>query len=190
MRLDVNQLWQKLASNKKQMGAMCMLVGVALLLWGRLLLKNVPRTAVADPQLAAVADPADGAGGQADGRGDRLMRPVVYLDLRSTVQRDLFRPDPVHFPRYQNVQATSVNGAKSGPDRVDEFDGRSEAEVLVRKCAQNLKLQSTLLGPKPKALINGSLVNPGDYIEGFHLLEVRSRQVTIQKDGIKVMLQM
>ena len=53
-----------------------------------------------------------------------------------------------------------------------------------------LKLQSTVTGPTPMAYISGRLVREGDIIEGFTVLHIKERRVTVRKFGLTRELRM
>ena len=55
MSFDLQQIKTQLLADKKKLGILTMLVLVGLLLWGRLLMTDVPRPAVAKPTKAATA---------------------------------------------------------------------------------------------------------------------------------------
>ena len=174
---------RRLGADRKQAAIVLGLAAVLLLLWGRLLLKNVPRTALADPadQASAAAadnpDPIPGASAH---------RRVVRVELPDHVTRDLFALDWSRFPRADAGAGSVRTGPKSGDGPADEGAGT----VAVMQAAQALKLQSTVLGESPRALINGRFVAPGQMIEDFVLKEVGPREVVLEKEGIEVRLAM
>ena len=78
------------------------LVGIALLLWGRLLLKQVPQAAVADqPVKAAATPPASDHPSMRAGP-----RPVVFVDLPDKIRRDVFTIDP---SRYEVIEPAQID---------------------------------------------------------------------------------
>lgn len=187
MSIDAKQLWRQLSADKRKLGLICTLAFGALLLWGRLLMKDVPRTAVAVPgeQLAAAALMPDATDGSTT-----MAWPTVYVDLTNEVSRDLFRPDPRYYTLEDEQNDASAGLGKSGADPDDEQHGPAARLEAVQADAQELSLQSTILGNVSQALINGQLVSPGQSINGFEVLRVGSRRVTLVKDGIEIELEM
>ena len=61
MQDQLRQAWRQLTADKKKLGLMVGLMAVGLLLWGRLMLKQVPQVATADDGLAVAAAAADAA---------------------------------------------------------------------------------------------------------------------------------
>ena len=53
-----------------------------------------------------------------------------------------------------------------------------------------LTLQSTMTGPIPMAYVSGRLVHPGDTIDGFSVVRIKDRRVTVRKYGFSRELKM
>ena len=176
-------LIKQLKADRKKAGMLLGLVAMGLLLWGRLLFSDgVPRTAMAVPSLAV---PAAENAARADNSGPRR---DVAATLHTTVTRDLFKIDPAAFPKAEEPEPQKVVvQAKSAPEAVDE---QTETRRVVALEAKSLKLKSTLLGSQPRAVINGKLLAKGDTVAGFEVVDVRSRQVTVRKNGVLVELEM
>jgi len=179
----------QLLADKRKLGLMCTLCLVALLLWGRLLMKNVPRTAVADPNEAIAA-----AAGQSSTTPiitpDKPKRSAVVVANYATVDRDLFAFKPIHYGIKESEQNSDKPLAKLADQKADEIEDQHQARLTVQAAARQLRLQSTLLGNVNRAMINGVLLEPGQTILGFELVEVKSRRVTLVLDGIEVTLEM
>jgi len=183
------RLKRQLFADKRKLGLMVSLLAVALLLWGRLLIKDVPRSAVAEPDKEVAADtssPAD----QSPESTDKAERRVVRIRKFAPAGRELFAFDPDRYPRAERPKPKVDPSPKSGSDRTDEQDKREVARMAVYSAARGLTLQSTLLGSPNRAMINGVLLEPGEKILGFELKTVRNRQVTLARDGIEVTLEM
>ncbi len=189
MNLDFQRIWQQLSADKRKLGLMATLLGLAVLLWGRLLLKDVPRTANATPA-AVAADAAEAAAGdKALTDNTPVDRPVVFVRLADEVDRDLFRFDRSFYPEPE-TEGNRGSAAKLTRQSTDDSPQAREAERSVREAAGRLTLNSTLLGPQPRAVINGVLLAPGESIGGFTLKQVRSRAVTVTRDGFEIVLEM
>ena len=82
---------------------------------------------------------------------------------------------------------------KSWGDSTDQ-QVQTAREVRVREQARVLVLQTTILGEDPRAIISvaGSTryVRAGEMINGFKILAIVGREVTIQKDGVTLGLGM
>lgn len=176
-------LVRELMADRRKLAIMVVLLMVALLLWGRLLLKKVPQIATAEPVSPLAATPP----GPVDDLPAPLLSqgPLVRLELPPGPPPDLFGFNRTACawlfpPRIEPAQA------KSGPDASDEQVRPS----AVREAAQRLRLQSVVMGQTPHAVINGQVLSPGQRIEGFVLQEVSPRQVVLERDGIIIRLGM
>ena len=108
--------------------------------------------------------------------------------------RNLFVIRMDYYPRIagtEEAQGVQVQGfwnelAKSVNLQADQ---RREKEILVenlRHKAEQLHLQSTIMGQKPKAMVNGKLVVEGDVVEGFRVLKIGPRGIIVERDGIRL----
>jgi hypothetical protein len=102
------------------------------------------------------------------------------------VSRNLFGVDPTAFPTPAGAGNTgrtdySDSAAKSDPGTADEQRQQQAAEAL-RNDSAKLKLQSTVLGPHPLAVVNGQLVGVGDNIGDFRVEKIAARSVTLVRE--------
>jgi len=180
-----------LLADRKKLGMMVALLAVALLLWGRLLLKRVPQTAVADPNAIVVLD-ADGNVIAEKDKDDKKVDPkaferkVVIVEIPSFITRDIFAPGG------RFTQATDETGNETSQEKSvdDSADREMQRRMAVRAAATGLTLRTTVEGDKPLALINDKLVAPGEPINGFTLIRVGGRWVLLEMNGIYVRLEM
>jgi hypothetical protein len=187
MKLSWRRIRRDLTGDKRKFAVGMALTAVALLLWGRLLLKDVPRTAVAEPKepIAELQAPSTPAA-----RPDKPRGQTVVLPAYGPIERDLFAFDGAFYPQVESIDQTVDSRPKSPADPTDEQVKEQRLRASIRIEARSLKLQSTLLGRRPRAMINGQLLEPGQTIQGFELKEVRTRQVTLVKRGLAVELEM
>lgn len=170
---------------KAQVGFMCALLAVGLLLWGRLLLKHLPRTAVAEPESAVVMEPKPAAEAPKPRATVRFAKPAA-------VSRDVFTLDSTRYARVAKAEQTSpvvveaVLPEKSRSESADEQQRVREAQ----RAASSLTLQSTVLGESPRAVINGVPVTPGKKIGGFVVKQIHARFVVIEMNGVEIKLEM
>jgi len=180
MKLSI-QSFNELSSEKKKLVAMVALFMFGMLLWGRLLIKQVPKTAVADPPVATVV------ASETPGKGPAAKK-VVRVSLPDKLSRDLFVPVGYSAgTRKKNDDPVIAPVEKSVPLPAD--DNHRTQDVLT-KAAEKLTLQSTIQGDQPQAVINGQRVRVGQMIEGFELLEIKPRQVILRMNGVDVRLEM
>jgi hypothetical protein len=164
------------------------------------------------PQRAAAAVTAAAAAvgeGQRGGSGNNAdaQRPSKGMGVNphldnwaqapiSPISRNLFAIRLEYFP---------VEGPRNGagaPDRgedgfwaklekslvlqADQRDKRENQRANYMARAAQLKLQSTMMGPQPKALVNGELVGEGDVVAEFRVVKIEARRVIVEREGIRL----
>lgn len=170
---------KQLLADKKKTGAMLALLAIGLLLWGRLLLKDVPKTATAVPKREASSSADDAI---------EIVRdptPRVVVDWPEKLPRDLFAVDA---SRYRRTVKQDTDGVEEkSPRSLTDKDRKNEA---LRRRGQGLTLQSVTTGGEPRAMINGRLMKIGQRVDGFELLEIHERSVVLQMRDVKLRLGM
>lgn len=127
---------------------------------------------------------------------------------RASIQRNVFAVDLQRFPQVAGrapeavvVRRTETFWDDLAKSVVARADVRKERQVLMENLAQQasqLRLQSTVMGASPKAVVNGELVGVGDVVacgpaEGrvtFRVLKIEARRIVIEREGIKLEIQM
>ncbi len=166
---------------KKDPKKLCLMLGlgaVMMLLWGRLLLKQIPRTAVATPSLAVVE-----VDSSATAKLSYRTPSTLYVNLPTEPARDLFAFDSTDYPK---LTGKTDNAEKLALEPADEKIEDKELQELSR----NLVLESTVTGPRSCAIINGRIMQPGQTINGMTLRTVQSRQVVLEYRGRWIRLRM
>lgn len=79
---------------------------------------------------------------------------------------------------------------KSMSSRADQQEQRQILVDNVLIAAEALKLESTIMGATPGAMINGQLVAEGSEIEGFRVLKIEPRQIIVEREGVKLAVMM
>ena len=177
----MNMSWQRIKNelrNPRKAGLLVVLVAVSLLLWGRLLLKQVPQTASAVPATSVsetasiLAEPIMPL--EAD-------KPVVRLQLTEALPRDLFALKHLAYVPTKDA-ITDQEAEKSAAEPVDD----KARFKTARQAAAELNLQSIVTGGQPRAVINGQMLALGQRIEGFALVRIAERFVLVERDGVIV----
>ncbi|MEM6459755.1 MAG: hypothetical protein AAF710_10235 [Planctomycetota bacterium] len=163
----------------KRAAAAALLLTAGMLLWGRLLLKQVPQTASADDKPAWLME----VEAEAEARPAEA-RAVVEADRPGPLGRDPFLLDPKRYRRALSEEEV-VSGAKLPAAMSDEAK-----RMAVAEAAAELRLQSVTLGEVPAAFINGRLVRLGGTIEGFTLTACDERSAVLERHGVRVRLRM
>ncbi len=184
MKARARKLLRRMMAEKGKFSTMLCLVMVALLMWGRLLLKQVPRTAVATPEQVAL-DVLPQRDPLSERQTAEPLQPIE-LDLPALIGRDLFAVDASRYPSRGNPAPLPEVVEKSRPDATDEVP---KAREIVEQAAA-LRLHSTLHDGRERAVISGRLLAVGQEIDGFTLVRVMNRRVLLRKMGFEVWLEM
>ncbi len=163
------KIWKEITADKKRFGMLVACVAIGLLMWGRLLLKKVPKTAVADPNNKAVT--------VTDADLGEAIRPrkVVYVDLPTDSERNLFVLDDSGYERLK-VDVEPVVVPNPTPQVTDD-DIRKELQAEL----SSLKLQTTLMSQQPRAMINGKLFGLGGKpMTGFEITKITQHGVVLK----------
>lgn len=195
MNEDLQRLWIRMTSDRRKFSAMCVLAVVGLLLWARLLLLNdVPRTGLAEPNETTLDTTTGTSETNATGKANRPSiesASVVYLDASTELARNFFKVPEAMFP--QTEQATPVDDT-TPKSQTDTPEDPVEAERLrvggIEAEAASLRLGSLILGAAPAAVINDRVVREGGQVDGFVLERVLKRSVILIKDQVRVELKM
>jgi len=116
------------------------------------------------------------------------------------ISRNLFAVRMEYFP--VDGLRTSGNGAVSGDDgfwarleksltvQADQRGKRENQIANYKARAAELNLQSTMMGPRPKAMVNGELVGEGDVVASFRVSRIEARRIIVEREGIRLEIQM
>jgi len=177
----LNRYWRQITSDKRKFAAMSILLALGLLMWGRLLLKEVPRNAVADPNETVATDTAN--------ESENSVTPInlrsVEVDVPQTLVRDLFTTDVSGYPRIER-EDENEDQAKSATFPADE----SPRADVVEQARQELNVQSIIMGAQPYVMINGQLLTTEQTVLGFRIVEIADRYVVVEKNTVRLRLGM
>lgn len=202
-----NRLARAIAEDPKKAVFLSALVVVMLVLWGRAMFKGggSPSSAVAADAASAAQGKSASLGAAASERSDRIRAELnewLHGDI-APVSRNLFAVKLDYFQQDvsgrggQTLRAPDGNGFwdKLAKSMTDQADQKEEQRILVenlRLQAAQLRLQTTMMGPKPKALVNDSLVGEGDVVakSEFRVLKIEPRRIIVERKGIKLAIEM
>jgi hypothetical protein len=175
---------------------------------------NKPRAASASPSRATAASPTATSAQPANSRisdpdaAHNLKRPTSnspalqkWADSApAPISRNLFAVRMEYFP----VDGLRIpgNGAAGGDDgfwarleksltvQADQRGKRENQIANYKARAAELNLQSTMMGPTPKAMVNGELVGEGDVVASFRVSRIEARRIIVEREGIRLEIQM
>jgi hypothetical protein len=173
--LNLRRFGVRLTADRRRFAVLCVLSAVALLFWTRLIVvKRIPRTALAEPEAFVDLDKA--LGGSSD------PGQPVELVLPGRPRRDPFSIDAAIFPALVAAMPSpgSVGSTvASGPD--------------PKVALESLRLEASM--PPTIAVIDGSTRRRGDTVVGseglaFTVLEIHPRSVVLDRSGARYVLRM
>ena len=182
------QLVADLKRDRKRTGLLAVLAIVAVFVVGRLILASSGPSKVTASSIVAkpdgdvpaghIDDPTGEINGDSHGRFDAA--------ARLPITRDLFASNERFFPKVQPKPQASEGPGEAPGGRKDPVELRR----AIRDQARALKLQCTVGGATPTAIINGMMVAEGAKINGFTVRKITARAVTVEKESITLTLSM
>lgn len=131
---------------------------VGMLLWGRLILKEAPRTATADGMVLAQHS-----------EGEALKGPITDAEALSGVKEG----------KLGSMDDQAFSRSKSDPLVSDDFVSMQAA----KSAAAELTLQGVTTGKVPVARINGRMIRVGETIHGYTLRSVHGQTAVLERAG-------
>ncbi|MDY7108379.1 MAG: hypothetical protein SYC29_07050 [Planctomycetota bacterium] len=196
MMVTLRRYWLQLTADKKKFTVLCVMIGLGLLLWARLIvISNMPRTAVAEEEASASASttPATDAPHVSDNRGG----VAIPVALAERPERDPFMISAAHFPKPAPVNDLASEAEKSSSQQAEDPEA---AEARLRARLQGLVDQLTLeaaMTGASLAVIDGATYRTGSSVPAggdeqvtFLLEEVRQRSVVLVYEGRRFQLKM
>jgi hypothetical protein len=193
------QQFQSAVRNDPRRTLMLMvLVAVLLVLWGRLLLDGKsPSEAIASLTSPQTPEDTDSTPQHASRRAqyglslaDWARQPVRPLNRNFfAVPYDFYPPDPSHPPASEKSSSDSANSGSSPADQLKE---RQILVENIREQASQLSLDGIVMGPNPKASVNGQLVGVGQDISatGFRIVTIEPTRIIVVSHGVRIELAM
>ena len=148
-----------------------------------------------------------GAGGSSAGPRDSAAALRTWLEAPpEPLSRNLFAVDLERFPNDTN-RPLAASAAGSGfwdelaKSMTFRTDVRKERQILLENLQQQasqLRLQSTMMGASPKAVVDGEMVGEGDVVASgsgetrtvFRVLKIEPRRIIVEREGIKLEIPM
>jgi hypothetical protein len=154
----------------------------------------------------SMVGPGSGIGGQSVifTPGSSHKKGALTLSLQQwarqpivAVSRDLFVIPYDYYPRDGTEASEPETGtgfwdqmAKSLSARADHVQQRQVLVDNVRIAASALKLDSTLLGAVPEAVINGQMAREGSVVDDFRVLKIEPRRIIVEREGVILAVRM
>jgi hypothetical protein len=171
----------KSSAGKGQRGKVAVLCGLAMILVAVCvrLVRSSPDAGLAAAPPAAVPVATPGATSVAAAPA----RPVAanVIAWPKAAARDPFRSTKVYPPPVVKVDvpATAPVAVKPAPPPVN-------FAALAR---EKISLKGTVQGERSLAMVNGRLCRVGQTVEGFRIVEIGKRTITVEKGGVRVVVE-
>ena len=204
------RLQDALRREAKKAAVLTFLLTLLGVMWVRMAMKNgdTPAQAIAGAKLSGGAShPMTSAERQAARSAEASGAFRHWLNAPLTpMNRNLFAVNLNHFPSEGNrtSEANQAGGgfwgemAKSVSAKADQSKERQILVENLQNQASQLRLQTTVMGMKPKAVVNGELVGVGDVVASgtgearttFRVLKIEARRIIVEREGIKLAVPM
>lgn len=109
--------------------------------------------------------------------------------------RDVFSVDWMLFPSAPTTRNTIAAGdptfdwcKRLGRVALEEQKKQRAKIARAQRDASRLTLQSTIVGQRSFAIINGEFLRPGSEIGGFRLVHVENRDVVLERNNVRITL--
>jgi hypothetical protein len=197
------RLTAALHQDPKKTGVLAVLAVILMVMAGRLVIGQ------SHPALAAGSPIASGAGlsqipgqiilpalpfkpsGSAASLREWISAPV------QPIRRNIFVVKSEYFPQdaANNGASATATGfwsalAKSLSLQADQKGKRDAVIASFKVEAAALRPTSIVVGPFPRAMINGTLVREGDSVGGFRVLKIESHGIVVERGGIRLAVPM
>jgi hypothetical protein len=186
-------------ANRKKTTVLMALLAVLLVTAGRLVLPH--GTSVASANAVSPAPPTLGLDLTIPTETPDNSAPLKkWAEVPAPLpDRNLFLIDLSAFAR-DGSRPKSIGGAsgdtfwhdleKSMKDQADQDKQRQVLVDALKSDAASLKLQTTIDGISPKAIVNGILVGEGDVVAKFRIVRIENRRIVVEREGIKFEIRM
>ncbi|HVT88415.1 MAG TPA: hypothetical protein VHD56_06150 [Tepidisphaeraceae bacterium] len=202
----INNFSKAAKADPKKTGSLAVLFAVLLVMVGRLVLNGkatAPGSANAMPVPSFYngVSTADASGNSSDASNHSGTAAAFQKWVEAPVppiSRNLFAVRIDYFPLdgSRTVQSESTDEGfwtkleKSINQRTDERQRHENMIASFTVDAEKLRLQSVMMGPVPKAMIDGKLVGEGSVVADFRVLKIETRKVIVEREGIMLAIQM
>jgi len=201
------QSWTRISEmlhrEAKKAAVLTFLLVVLGVLWARMAMKNgeTPARAGASMTSNKLLDAEHAAKGTEAVAAFKgwLSSPLLPIN------RNLFVVNLEHYPQENRTSGDQNTGggfwgelAKSVSAQADVSKQRQFLLENLQQQASQLRLQTTVKGAKPKAVVNGDLVEEGDLVASgsgearttFRVLKIEARRIIVEREGIKLEIPM
>jgi hypothetical protein len=188
-------MFRHIKAEPKKAAALLLLMAVLIGMWAKIFLFSEPRqvsAGVSSGEKVKVATPY--TLNQQLSPASRSLLEWTRKSITGT-KRNLFAIKLDYFPvdgSRPMFSGDDADGfwdqlAKSLAAKADQEKARGILRDNVMMRASRLDLQSTgTFNGIPKAMVNGTIVQEGDTIDGFRLVQIEAKRIVVELEGIQV----
>ena len=190
-----DSMFRQVKAEPRKAAALLLLAAVLVAMWVKIFVFADPRPVAAGP-LNGVnprVDPSHIPNPPRSGSTHSLL-DWIKKDFPGT-KRNLFAIKLDYFPvdgSRPMFSGDDTDGfwdqlAKSLAAKADQEKVKGILRDNVRMQASRLDLQSLgMFNGIPKAMVNGTIVQEGDTIEGFRIVRIETKRIVVEREGIQV----
>ena len=200
----VSDVSRALCADPKKTGLLSVLMIVLVVVVGRMAMngRSGPSAANASSSFKGTATDSSRAGASsASQRNTSAISGALRKWSEGSVpplSRNLFTVRIEYFPVNDSRTAELAPGEegfwsrmeKSFRVQADQKDKRDNLVENFKAQAAQLKIESIMLGPQPRAMVNGNLVAEGSVVAEFRVLKIEPRRIVVEREGIKLAIDM
>src|SRR5687767_6154422 len=188
------------ADPKKALVLTILVIGLSSL-WVRRLAGNGSGPQSSRASIAATSDKENSARNSAAHRGG-TDAAASYIEWRTApiqpLARNFFAIKFEKFPLDGSRPAHVIERRDTFWDDLakslsSQADQKKQRQILIEHLqmqAGQLKLQTTLMGPTPRAVVNGVSVGEGDVVAEFRVFKIEARRIIVEREGIRLEIPM
>jgi len=200
-----------LRSDPKKTGVLTLLVVVLIVMWARMWSRNGgAAVAVAGIQGIPSAFSLSQSAANKSGEIHAALSSWQATEIPVALNRNLFSAKLDYFPASVTAPAVLLQAAAPVGDGFWDRIEKSMSEEADQKRVQRvltanlqtqidtMRLETTLMTAKPRAVIDGALVGVGDVVASgsgssrteFRVVKIEARRVIVEREGIKLEIPM
>jgi hypothetical protein len=191
----LDSMFRQMKAEPKKALSLALLVAVLVAMWVKIFVFGDPHQATAGGFAAGKlkSDPSYSPIQQLS-PASRILLDWVKKPITGT-KRNLFAIKLDYFPvdgSRPMFSGDDADGfwdqlAKSLAAKADQEKVKGILRDNVRMQASRLDLQSLgMFNGIPKAMVNGTIVQEGDTIEGFRIVRIETKRIVVEREGIQV----
>ncbi len=143
---------------------------------------------------AAAKGSAVGAAPMAEPReAMSLSAPVDWPSQElQPVKRNLFAVHLEDFPSAKDLRGNPEFLGMVAKSSAEPADLTMEGQIVpenLRRAADALRLQGTVMGTAPTAVVNGREVKEGDVVGGFGVVKIETGGIVVERDGVRLRIE-